>query len=62
MADYYVEKKMIESGEHLVHTATCSSLPAIEGMHYMGSYAQPPLWEARIRYAQVSTCPNCLPG
>lgn len=61
MAEYYLDKKMTESGDHLVHASTCPSLPAKEGMHYMGPYAQPPVWEAMIRYAQVATCPNCLP-
>lgn len=62
MAEFYVEKKANEAGEHLVHSKTCSSLPAEKDMHYMGSYAQAPVKEAMDRYVKVSTCPNCLPA
>ena len=62
MAEFYVEKKATETGEHLVHSKTCSSLPAEETMHYLGSYAQAPVSEALDRYVKVSTCPNCLPA
>lgn len=43
MALYYVEKGTNESGDHLNHSSTCSSLPAEETMHYVGAYAQPPV-------------------
>ena len=62
MAQFYVEKKENESGEHLVHASTCECLPAEETMHYMGAYAQPPVWEAFLRYRKVAKCPNCLPA
>lgn len=62
MAEFYLEKKLTETGEHLIHKSTCPSLPAEETMHYMGAYAQAPVWEASIRYQQVSTCPECLPS
>lgn len=61
MAEYLVERKATESGEHLIHKATCTSLPAKEAMDYLGSYAMVPEWEASNRYTYVSTCPNCLP-
>ncbi len=62
MAEFYIEKNTTETGEHLVHSSICPSLPAKETMHYMGAYAQAPVWEAKIRYAQISTCPKCLAG
>ena len=64
MAEFYVEKKANESGEHLVHSSICSSLPAKESMHYLGarSNAQSPVNEALDRYTKVSTCPKCLPA
>jgi len=62
MTEFYVEKKATETGEHLVHSKTCSSLPAEGAMHYMGSYAQAPVKEAMDRYVKVSTCPKCLPA
>ncbi len=62
MAEFYVEKKASETGEHLVHSSSCASLPSKETMHYMGAYAQAPVNEALDRYIKVSTCPKCLPG
>lgn len=62
MALFYVEKDINEAGEHLVHSATCSSLPTEEKIYYMGSYAQAPVKEATDRYVKVATCPNCLPA
>lgn len=64
MAEFYVEKKPSETGEYLVHSSTCSSLPAEENMHYLGAYsnAQAPVNQAVDRYLKVSTCPNCLPA
>ena len=62
MALFYVAKNTNEAGEHLVHSSNCSSLPAEETMHYVGSYAQAPVKEVMDRYVKVSTCPNCLPA
>lgn len=64
MAEFYVEKTATETGEHLVHSKTCSSLPAEETMHYLGSYSNPqaPVNQALDRYVKVSTCPKCLPA
>jgi len=62
MAEFYVEKKENESGAHLVHSKTCSSLPAEETMHYLGAYsnALSPLHEANDRYVKVAVCPKCI--
>ena len=62
MALFYVEKGTNQAGEHLVHSSTCSSLPAEESMIYVGSYAQAPVKEVTDRYVRVATCPNCLPA
>jgi hypothetical protein len=64
MAEFYVEKRENEVGEHLVHSSTCASLPAEETMHYLGAYsnAKAPVNEALDRYIKVSTCPKCLPA
>ncbi len=62
MALFYVEKGTNEAGEHLIHSSTCSSLPAEEVMHYVGAYAQAPVNEVMDRYVKVSTCPDCLPA
>ncbi len=63
MAEFYVEKRPSETGEYIVHSATCASLPANEHMQYLGSYSNvnAPVNEASGRYSKVSTCPECLP-
>ena len=60
MALFYVEKGTNKVGEHLIHSSTCSSLPAEETMYYVGAYAQPPVKEVMDRYVKVATCPNCV--
>ena len=62
MAEFYVEKNATKTGEHLVHSKTCSSLPAEETMHYLGAYsnALAPVKEANDRYVKVAACRNCL--
>jgi len=62
MALFYIEKGTNAAGEHLIHSSTCPTLPAVETMTYMGSYAQAPVKEAMDRYVRVATCPNCLPA
>lgn len=62
MALFYIEKGTNDAGDHLIHSSTCTSLPAEEAMIYMGSYAKAPVKEATDRYVTVSTCPNCLPA
>lgn len=60
MALFYVEKGTNAAGEHLIHSSTCTSLPAEESMHYVGSYAGAPVREVTDRYVNVATCPNCV--
>ncbi len=63
MAEFYIEKQPNATGEHIVHSSTCSSLPATESMQYLGAYsnANAPVNRAVDRYSKVSTCPTCLP-
>lgn len=62
MAEFYIETKANETGEHRVHSSTCSSMPAKESMRYLGAFsnAQAPVYKASNRYLKVSTCPKCL--
>jgi len=64
MALFYVERKENEAGEHVVHSSTCTCLPAEESMRYLGAYSNPqaPVHKALDRYLKVSTCPTCLPA
>lgn len=62
MGLFYVEKGTNEAGEHVIHSSTCSCLPAEDAMHYMGAYVQAPIWEAYLRYSKVTTCRNCIPA
>ena len=62
MAEFYVEKQANDTGVHLVHTATCSSLPKVETLRYLGVYSnsKSPLNEAGDWYPPASLCPACL--
>jgi hypothetical protein len=62
MAEFYIEKSASETGEHIVHSSTCSSLPTTEKMMYLGAYsnANAPVNKASDWYSKVSTCPTCL--
>ena len=63
MAEFYIEKKRNETGEHIVHSSTCSSLPATDSMEYLGAFsnAKAPVNKAVDRFSKVSTCSTCLP-
>jgi hypothetical protein len=62
MREFYVEKGANESGEHIVHTAECSSLPAKDQMHYIGvrSNTEAPLKEAANWFSKSTPCPECI--
>jgi hypothetical protein len=64
MAEFYIEKNTTETGEHIVHSSTCASLPATETMQYLGAFsnANAPVNKALNRYVKVSTCLKCLPA
>lgn len=62
MAEFYIEKKASETGEHRVHSSTCSSMPTKDDMQYLGAFsnAAASVNKASNRYLRVSTCPKCL--
>ena len=62
MAEFYVEKNANDTGAHLVHSSTCSSMPPKESMHYLGAFsnATAPVNKALNRFVRVSSCPQCL--
>ena len=62
MAEFYIEKQANATGEHIVHSSTCASLPAQEHMQYLGAFsnAKAPVNKALNRYLRVGTCPACL--
>ena len=61
MAEFYVEINAQENGVHVVHNASCSSLPAKESISYLGSIASctSALKKAAERFKQVDGCPQC---
>lgn len=63
MNEFYVEKRQNETGEHIVHTASCSSLPAKDKLQYIGvrSNTEAPLKEAaNFWYSKSAPCPECI--
>jgi len=62
MDEFYVEKTVNESGEHIVHTACCSSLPAKTTLYYIGvrSNTVAPLKEAANWFSKSAPCPECI--
>lgn len=62
MFEFYVEKATDESGAHMVHRATCSSLPATEELYYLGvrSTTTVPLSEAANLFSKSTPCPCCM--
>lgn len=62
MYDCYVEMNANESGEHVVHTANCPSLPAKDKLAHIGvrSNTAAPLNEAANWYSKSALCPVCF--
>ena len=62
MYEYYVEKAANETGEHFVHSASCSSLPEVDKLRFIGvrSNTQAPLNEASDFFTKVVACPECM--
>jgi hypothetical protein len=62
MHEYYVEKGANETGEHIVHLASCSSLPAKDNLYYIGvrSTSAAPLKEAANWFSKSTLCPECI--
>ncbi len=61
MALYYVNKNAQPSGEHEVHTSTCSYLPSLENRLYLGSFntCAEAIKEAKKHYSNVDGCYHC---
>jgi hypothetical protein len=62
MFEFFVEKDAIESGEHIVHRSTCSSLPEKDTLYYLGvrSTTEVPLQEAANWFSRSAPCPECM--
>ena len=62
MDEFYVEKSANQSGEHIVHTDCCPSLPAKEELYYIGvrSNTAAPLKEAANWFSSSAACPKCI--
>lgn len=62
MYDCYVEMNANESGEHVVHSATCPSLPAKDKLEHIGvrSNTEAPLKEAANWFSKSTLCPECF--
>lgn len=62
MYEFYVEKSVNESGEHIVHKEICSSLPAKDKLYYIGvrSNTAAPLKEAANWFSTSTPCPKCI--
>ncbi|ANE55791.1 MULTISPECIES: hypothetical protein [Methylomonas] len=61
MAEFYVEINAQANGDHLVHNAACSLLPAKDGIRYLGSIAScaSAVKKAAESFRQVNGCPQC---
>jgi hypothetical protein len=61
MASYYVNKNAQKNGDHEVHTAGCSYLPATENRIYLGDFAScaPAVREAKRHFTQSNGCFYC---
>ena len=62
MAEFYVEITAQGNGDHLVHKADCSLLPAKNAIHYLGaiSNSDSALKKAGGVYRQVNGCSQCV--
>lgn len=60
---YYVNKNAQMNGDHEVHRATCSKLPAPENRQYLGDFStsQEAVREARKSYIRADGCAYCCP-
>lgn len=61
MPTYYVNKNEQPTGEHEVHTSTCSHKPLPENCQYLGEFTSchGAVVEARKYYSNVDGCFYC---
>lgn len=64
MAEFYITKEMKEAdaSPHEIHNTSCASLPDVETMRYLGSFASKEAAHSKARalYDDVSYCSNCI--
>ena len=58
---YYVNKNAQANGDHEVHTATCSRLPAESNRRYLGDFAScsPAVTKAKTYFPKSNGCYYC---
>lgn len=61
MAEFYIETNAQANGDHIVHKANCSLLPAKDAIRYLGSIASSAsaLKKAAESFKHVNGCPQC---
>lgn len=61
MARYYVNQNAQSNGDHEVHVASCSFLPATENRTYLGdfTYCSSAVAKAKTHYTKVNGCFFC---
>lgn len=61
MEQYYVNKIEQRTGEHEVHTSSCSFLPSSDNRIYLGLFSScaEAVREARKHYTKVDGCYYC---
>ena len=61
MKHYYVNKQAQTTGEHEVHSETCSYLPSLTNRQYLGYFSDcyAALKEAKKYYSNVDGCYYC---
>ena len=61
MAYYYVNKQAQPNGDHEVHRADCTYLPAEENRKYLGSFSNchDAVREAKKTYPKSNGCIHC---
>jgi hypothetical protein len=64
MAEFYIETIAQPNGEHIVHNAACSLLPAKDSIRYLGSIAScaSAIKKATESFKHVNGCPQCAPA
>jgi hypothetical protein len=61
MASYYVNKNAQTTGEHEVHTGSCTYLPDIDNRIYLGEFSNcaDAVKKAKEYYNKVDGCRSC---
>lgn len=64
MAEFYIETNAQPNGDHYVHFANCTLLPAKDAIHYLGSIASSAsaIKRASEYFKNACGCPQCAPA